>query len=110
MRRCERRHRSFTIKLTDIENDTELKRVLWACLEYWQREPLPLDQRANCYRWVIGPYKKAFGTEFHQSRLYRLTKLGFLRQAGSSRGGNRRYYTIIGPGQVADLLKKWNIN
>ncbi len=95
---------------TDIEKDMELQRVLWACYEYWQTEPLPVDQRAVCYSWAIGPYEKTFGTQFHQSRLYRLTKLGFLQQARTSRGGGRRYYTLNNPEGIAGLLKKWNLN
>lgn len=97
-------------KVLDIDEDPELQHVLWACHTYWQTEPLPVDQRAVCYSWVIRPYKKAFGERFHQSKLYQLTKLGFLRQADSSRAGNRRYYTIVSPDEVADLLKRWNLN
>ncbi len=95
---------------SDIEKDVELQRVLWSCYEYWCSEPLPADQRVVCYSWVIGPYEKAFRTQFHHSRLYRLTKLGFLRQADTSRGGNRRYYTLINPERIAGLLRKWNLN
>lgn len=95
---------------TDLENNAELQRVLWACYKYWQGEPLPVDQRAVCYSWVIRPYEKAFGAQFHQSRLYRLTKLGFLQQAETSRGGGRRYYTLINPEGIVGLLKKWNLN
>ncbi|MBI2986695.1 MAG: hypothetical protein HYY45_08005 [Deltaproteobacteria bacterium] len=95
---------------TDIERDVELQRILWACHEYWRSEPLPIDQRAVCYTWVTGPYEKAFGTQFHQSRLHRLTKLGFLQQAETSRGGGRHYYTLINPEEITVLLKKWNLN
>ncbi len=93
-----------------IERDPELQRVLWACYRYWQAESLPTEDRAVCYGWVVRPYEEAFGTQFHQSRLARLTKFGFLQQAETSRGGKRRYYTMANPERIGELLKQWNLN
>jgi hypothetical protein len=98
------------MNVTEIERDPELQRVLWACYKWWQGDPLPAHDRSVWYGWVIGPYKDRFGTQFHQSRLYRLTKLGFLKQDNTSRGGNRRYYKLVTPNQVGDLLRKWELN
>ena len=97
------------MKVNEIENDLELQRVLWACYKYWQSESLPPHKRAICYSWVIGPYEDRFGTRFHQSRLRRLTKLGFLERDVASRGGSRRYYKIVDPNRVDDLLQKWDL-
>lgn len=93
------------MKPIDIDNDKELQRVLWACYEYWRNEPLPVEDRELCYSWVVGPYKKRFGTQFHQSKLGMLARLGWLNQADTSRGGGRRYYTIPTPERVKELLK-----
>ena len=98
------------MRVNEIENDPELQRVLWACYKYWQGESLPPHKRAICYSWVRRLYENRFGTKFHQSRLRRLAKLGFLKQDVASRGGNRRYYKIIDPDRVDDLLRKWNLN
>ena len=99
-----------TMNASEIESDAELQRVLWACYKYWQGESSPPQDRVICYSWVIGPYRERFGTDFHQSRLYLLTKLGFLKQDDTARGGNRRYYKIISPSRVADLLTKWKLS
>ena len=94
----------------EIEGNLELQQVLWACFDYWQtEESLPLQDRVICFNWVIDLYKKKFGTGFHQSRLQGLVKLGFLKPADVSRGGHRRYYTIIDPNRVNELLKQWDM-
>jgi hypothetical protein len=87
-----------------LRNDPELQRVLWACLECWLIEPVAPEQREVCHSWVSGPYERRFGGTFHQSRLRRLAELGFLRQGDTARSGNRRYYAIVSPEQVAELL------
>lgn len=93
-----------------IEDDVELQRILWACYEYWHAESLPHHERIICYNWILGPYKDRFGTTFHQSGLRRLTKLGFLKQDQTSRGGHRRYYKIADPDRLGELLRKWNLS
>jgi len=91
-----------------IENEPELQRILWACYNYWQSESsLPSSERVICYSWVLRPYKDRFGVKFHQSKLRRLTELGFLSPVDVSRGGRRCYYKIGDPDQVDNLLKKW---
>ena len=72
----------------------ELQRILWACYDYWQAEPLPADDRTVCFSWVEGSYRTRFGGTFHQSRLAALAKLGYLVPDDSSRGGGRRYYRL----------------
>ena len=94
------------MNVNEIENNTELKQVLWACYKYWQSESLPPHKRAICYSWVGRLYEERFGTKFHQSKLRRLANIGFLQQEEISRGGSRRYYKIVDLDRVADLLKK----
>ncbi len=95
------------MKSADLDRDSELQRVLLACYEYWQNEPLPTNDRFVCYSWVIGIYQRMFGGWFHQAKLYQLTKLGFLKQDDTSRSGHRRYYKIVNPGLVEGLAKQW---
>ncbi len=95
------------MKISELENNLELQHVLIACYEYWRSEPVPPEQRAICYTWGIAPYREMFGTEFHQSKLYWLTKLGFLIQEETARGGGRRYYRIASPDFVKALVEKW---
>jgi hypothetical protein len=95
------------MNVAEIEKSPELQRVLLACYEYWQGEPLPLEQRSVCYSWVSGTHRQMFGSEFHPAKLYQLTKLGFLKQDDTSRGGHRRYYKIADPGLVESLARKW---
>lgn len=97
------------MKAHEIEKDPELQGVLWACYKYWQDESLPSDKRVICYSWIVGLYNERFGTKFHQSKLRNLTKLGFLKGDDTSRGLHRRYYKIINPNQVYELLRKWNL-
>ena len=97
------------MKVNEIEGNVELQRILWACYQYWQGEPLPPHERAICYSWVVRLYEERFGTKFHQSKLRRLASLGFLQPSDVSRGGNRRYYKIVDPDKVAGLLKRWKL-
>lgn len=98
------------MRVDELEKDSELQQVLWACYEYGQGEkPRPLE-RVICYSWVVRIYEDRFGTKFHHSKLRRLAKLGFLKKDDTSRGGRRRYYKMVEPGHVADLLRKWNMN
>ena len=94
----------------EIENDSELKRVLWACYQYWQTESSPPHERVICYKWVLGPYGDRFGTRFHHSKLHQLSKLGFLEQEETSRAGHRRYYRLVDSERIADLLKRWQLD
>ena len=98
------------MEVNEIEEDLELQRILWACYKYWQSESSPTEERGICYKWVLGTYEDRFHTKFHQYRLRRLAKLGFLKQDDTSRAGNRRYYKIIDPDRVSELLRKWNLN
>lgn len=96
--------------VNEIEEDLQLKRILWACYEYWHSESLPPNKRIICYHWVVGIYEEKFGDKFHQSRLRHLTKLKFLKQDDTSRRGHRRYYKIVDPNQLRDFFRKWNLN
>jgi hypothetical protein len=99
------------MKANEIENAPELQQVRWACYQYWQGEELlPPHKRVIWYKWVLGPYKDRFGTKFHQSKLRLLAKLGFLKQDDALRSGHRRYYKIVDPNRVDDLLRKWDLN
>jgi len=95
------------MNVAEIERNPELQRVLLACYEYWQTEPLPPEQRSVCFSWVSGTHRRMFGEEFHPAKLYQLTKLGFLKQDDTSRGGHRRYYKIVDPSLVELLASKW---
>jgi hypothetical protein len=95
------------MKVNEIENDPELQQILWACYKYWQGEPSPPHKRSICYSWVVSVYEDRFGDKFHQSKLRRLESLGFMQQGDTSRGGSRRYYRLVDPNRVAELLEKW---
>jgi len=97
------------MKPTDIENEPELQQILWACYECSQTDLVAAGEGSVCYSSMIDSYKKKFRSEFHPAKLYWLTKLGFLKQAHASRGGNRRYYTITNRDRVLQLLKKWKL-
>lgn len=97
------------MRANEIENNAELQQVLWACHEYWQSESLPPHERTICYSWVVRLYEDRFGARFHQSKLRQLASLGFLQQDDTSRGGSRRYYKVVDPNGVANLLKKWGL-
>lgn len=97
------------MKALEIENDPELQGVLWACYKYCHDESLPSYERVICYSWIVGLYNERFGTKFHQSKLRKLTKLGFLKGDDTSRDWHRRYYKIINPNQVQKLLRKWSL-
>lgn len=77
-----------------IELAPELQRVLWACLQCVRQSPNPELDQSLCFSWVAPIFRKAFGCDFHQSRLQLLVASGLLRQSDSTRAGNRRYYTI----------------
>jgi hypothetical protein len=96
--------------MSEVENDLELKRVLWACYEYWQGEESSLPhERSVCYKWVLRVYEDRFGGRFHQSKLRRLATLGFLERDDASRREHRRYYRITDPDRVEALLSKWDL-
>jgi len=95
----------------EILNDPELQRILLACLDYWNTEPVAPSERFVCYKWVLRCYQTRFGGTFHQSRLGQLERLGVLAKDGdTSRGGHRRYYRIIDPAGLAELLNGCNAN
>ncbi len=96
------------MRVSKIENDRELQRILWACYKYWQIQSSSAE-RAICYNWVLRPYEERFGAKFHQSRLRRLKALGFLEQEEISRAGHRRYYRIVDSDRVRALLRKWDL-
>ena len=54
-------------------------------------------------------YQNKFNERFHQSKLHKLSTLGFLRDEDTSRAGKRRYYTIVDPEKIGSLLRKWNL-
>ena len=97
------------MKADEIEIKPELQQVLWACYKYWQDESLPNNERVICYNWIVGLYSEKFGVKFHPSSLRHLTKLGFLKEDDTSRGGHRHYYKIVNPNRVDELLKKWSL-
>jgi hypothetical protein len=98
------------METTGIPNNLELQRILSACYDYWQTEPLPPQKRAVCYSWVKRRYCARFGEGFHPSRLRQLARLGFLEKEGVSRGGSRRYYRIIDPVRLAALLRECSLS
>jgi hypothetical protein len=91
--------------LADIKDDIQLQRVLWAAVDYWNREEQPVDERVICYKWVLGVYKSRFRGSFHHSKLLQLEKLGFFQKADVSRDGSRRYYRIADVRRVESLLR-----
>jgi DNA-binding XRE family transcriptional regulator len=89
---------------TDL-NDLELRRIVWACLTYWNSEQNPIDERVICYSWVVRCYEARFGRTFNHSRLRRLAHLGLLTKDNASRCGTRRYYRISAPAKLSEFLK-----
>lgn len=79
---------------TQLELGLESKRILWACVQFVRQTPRPDLDQSVCFRWVLPMFREAFGYEFHQSRLKSLAADGFLCESDSTRGGNRRYYTV----------------
>jgi hypothetical protein len=96
--------------VNDVLTNPELQRVLWACLAYWNSEQVALNERVICYQWVARRHESKFGVTFHQSKLQYLARLGLLTKHDTSRGGNRRYYRITEPAQLAEFLKGCNLN
>jgi len=95
----------------EILHDRELQRILLACLDYWSKEPCAPAEPIICYKWVARCYQARFGGKFHQSRLGELERLGVLAKDGdTSRGGDRRYYRIIDPVALDEILKGCNAN
>lgn len=93
-----------------LRDDPELQRIAGACLEYWNGEPYG-PHRSICYSWVARLYTSKFGGSFQQTRLAQLERLGILAKDGdTSRGGDRRYWRIIDPAGLAEILKGCNAN
>lgn len=68
----------------------------------------PPHLRTICHSWVTGLYEKSFGATFHQSKLRALAGLRLLCPADTSRGGNRRYYSIPDPDRLRKLAEQPN--
>jgi hypothetical protein len=98
------------MKTHDLENDSELRQVLWSCDAYCKAEPPSVEERVICYKWILRMYQSRFQGGFHPSRLATLSDLGLLAKHDTSHGGDRRYYTIQDPERVEALLRKWSLN
>jgi len=87
----------------ELRNNPELQKVAKACLDY--------GNPVVCFSWVARCYRTRFGGTFHQSRLAELERLGFLAKDGeTSCGGHRRYWRILDPAGLAELLRGCNLN
>src|SRR5438093_13758786 len=94
------------MNIKEVENDPELRQVLWACYDHWKNDANPPDKRRIWSGYIMDSYRNRFGSEFHQTKLYWVTKHGSLTQAESVRGGARRYYKMIDPDKILNLLQK----
>lgn len=82
----------------ELLSNPELQRVALACLDY--------GSPVVCFSWVARRYAARFGGTFHQARLAELERLRILAKDGdTSRGGHRRYWRIVDPVGLAELLK-----
>lgn len=70
----------------------ESDRILQAFRECVRRLAPP--DGAICFEWMRPVYRELFGGELHQSKLNALANRGLLCRNDSTRGGNRRYYTL----------------
>ncbi len=92
------------------ELDIETRRVLWACYEYWATEPLPVDERVICFKWVKRRFESRFGTKLTRREFDRAAKSGLLAKADTSRGGDRRYYRLVDPEQLRQVGSTFSTN
>ncbi|MGD0173351.1 MAG: hypothetical protein ABSC61_02785 [Anaerolineales bacterium] len=97
------------MSIEEIVNEKELKKVLWACYNYWNNESDPVDKRVICYTWVIKEYKNRFDKEFNESKLTKLADYGILSVVDKPRGGNRVYYKFNNPTEVKEKLLIWGL-
>jgi hypothetical protein len=91
------------------ELDNELKKILWACYEYWQKTPQCPEGKVVRYKWINRIYKEKFGEEFNQLKLKKLIKLGFLQKDDTYSEDRKPYYKIINSAELENLLKEWNL-
>ena len=99
----------YQMPYKEIEMDPELQRVLWSCYHYCSLAPSTNQQWSICYEWALHQFEAKFHSRFKQSLLGRLAKMGLLRPEETSRGGRRRYYGIVDPNKVAELLREWHL-
>lgn len=92
------------------ELDVETLRVLCACYEYWATEPLPIEDRVICFRWIKRGFESRFGVELTRREFDLAAKSGLLVKADTSRGGNRRYYRLVDPDQLRQLSSIFSTN
>lgn len=90
---------------SDAHLDLDLRRILWACYEYWQNEALPPTKREVCYSWILPIYERKFGGKFHHSALRKLERKGYLKREDTSRADHRRYYSLVNPDRIAALVR-----
>lgn len=101
--------RRYHMMATHSLDDTD-QHILWACYACLGNRAAQFDEALVCYSWARERYMARFDGLFHQSRLDRLAKLGFLEKDISTRGGKRRYYKIVDPDRVQSLLQGWSLN
>jgi hypothetical protein len=87
-----------------------LTRHLRRCRPASQRLANARGSQEICYRWIIDDCRQRFGVGFHQSALQQLADLGYLHPGGLVHGGNRRYYHLVNPPLVVQLLDRWGLN
>jgi hypothetical protein len=93
-----------------LTTDVELRRISWACLEYWNGEPLPPEERAICHKWIARVYESRFHERFAQQRLAVLARLGVLAKDDTSRRGDQRYYRLVDPAALGKYLSGASLN
>ena len=97
------------MSIQEIVNEKELKRVLWACYNYWDNESKPIDKRVICYTWVLKEFKNRYDKVFDESEIIKLANHGILVEVDKSRDKNQIYYKLNNPAEVKEKLLIWGL-
>jgi hypothetical protein len=70
---------------------------------------MPTEGQEICYTWVSSHHQRRFGGDCMPPQLRQLADLGYLRRGDLAQGGSRRYYSLVDPQRVSQLLGEWGM-